>query len=126
MPEEQKAEEGRPTIISEISHERGVDYKTIYSNFVQCGFTPWDVALQFGQMGETSKDTPLITDQAIVYLTPALAKAFVAVVSGNLRNYEAQFGEIKMPKGFGPRFKEPESQTETAPPIDATDKPPAG
>ena len=58
------------------------------------------MSITFGQVGEM-EGKPAVVDQATISFAPALARAIVAVLLANIKGYEEQFGEIKMPRGFG-------------------------
>lgn len=84
----------------ELQRVRGRDYTTIYSNFAQVGQTPWDIRFLFSQLGETGVNEGGVTDLVTVIMTPALAKALINVLSANIKAYERENGEIKIPEAI--------------------------
>ncbi|MGA9994836.1 MAG: DUF3467 domain-containing protein [Pyrinomonadaceae bacterium] len=99
--------------VSDLPHVRHENYSTIYANFAQCALTPWDISIIFSELGEAEIGTPAVIDRAAITITPQLAKALVGVITANLRSYEAQFGEIQMPRGLvAPTLAEPKPKPE--------------
>ena len=71
------------------------DYRTNYSNSVQVRASVWDFFLQFGTIEkQTTEEVELHVMQGI-YLSPQQTKVLNAVLTENLRQYEAAFGPIK-------------------------------
>ena len=83
--------DGPPTVV------RSKDYVTVYSNFVQCGRSAWDIALAFGRLAEYEPGKGGIVELVNVTVTPGLAKALVQVLNTTVKQYEAENGEIKLP-----------------------------
>lgn len=77
---------------------RSKDFATLYSNYVQCGFTAWDIRVNFGLVGTSETGVANITEQTSVVLAPAMAKALANVLANHVRAYESQNGEIQMPQ----------------------------
>jgi hypothetical protein len=90
---------------------RGKDYQTVYANFAQIGQTPWDVRLLFSQLGEIDVDQGGVTDLVTIVITPALAKALINVLITNIKAYERDNGEIKLPESI---LREVEKRTAEA------------
>jgi hypothetical protein len=57
----------------EIPHVRSEAFRVVYSNFIQPGRTAWDIAILFGQIGESEPGKPAVLDQVTAVITPALA-----------------------------------------------------
>lgn len=102
----------------ETPHIRSEKHVSVYSNFVQCAITPWDVRIDFGELGEVEDDITSVIDLASITVTPQLAKAVVGILHANLLSYEQQFGKINMPKGLRIPTLEPkqEDEKQSAPP----------
>lgn len=76
---------------------RHKDYIEHYSNFVQCGFTPWDIRVNFGVIGLSETGQTMMTELTAVVVSPQMAKALVGVLNGHVKAYERDNGEIHMP-----------------------------
>lgn len=95
---EQESDAGFSQTAEVVHFMRSEKYQLVYSNFAQCGYTPWDIRLNFGLVGANELGEPTMTEQVSVVFTPGLAKAFVRLLNGNIKNYEKQNGEIQFPK----------------------------
>ena len=79
------------------------DYRESYANSVQIRVNLWDFFLMFGTVNQTSPDAVTINNFQGVYLSPQQAKALLNVLTQNISQYEATFGEIKLePHPAGP------------------------
>ncbi len=83
--------------IQAIEHIKSANYVSVYSNYAQAGYTPWDLRITFSETKEVGNDKVVFDDLVTVTLNPALALALVQVIQGNLQGYEAQYGKIKVP-----------------------------
>ena len=72
------------------------EYRESYANSVQIRVNLWDFFLMFGTVNQTSADAVTIHNFQGVYLSPQQAKALLNVLTQNLSQYEATFGEIKL------------------------------
>jgi hypothetical protein len=72
------------------------DYRENYANSVQVRVNLWDFFLMFGTVNQTAPDAVTINNFQGVYISPQQAKAFLNILSQNLSQYEATFGEIKL------------------------------
>ncbi len=72
------------------------DYRESYANSVQIRVNLWDFFLMFGTVNQTSPDNVLIHNFQGVYLSPQQAKALLNILTQNISQYEATFGEIKL------------------------------
>ena len=86
------------------------DYRENYANSVQIRVNLWDFFLMFGTVNQTAADNVLIHNFQGVYLSPQQAKALLNILTQNISQYEATFGEIKLephgPTGFYPAMSE--------------------
>jgi hypothetical protein len=80
--------------------QRSKDFAVLYANFINCGFTAWDIRLNFGLVGVNETGAPNMTELVAVVMTPQLAKALVAVLNGHVKAYERENGEIQMPQSM--------------------------
>ena len=83
----------QPTIIRMV---KTPDYRESYANSVQIRVNLWDFFLLFGRVDQTSPDTVSIHNFQGIYLSPQQAKALLNVLSQNIQQYEAAFGEIRL------------------------------
>ena len=74
----------------------------IYSNLVFIAHSPSEVILDFARI---LPGLPKAKVHARVIMTPQSAKGLLQALEQNLKNYETQFGAIKLP-GENPRGKE--------------------
>ena len=72
------------------------DYRESYANSVQIRVNLWDFFLMFGTVNQTSPESVTINNFQGVYISPQQAKALHNVLSQNLSQYEATFGEIRL------------------------------
>ncbi|HLH04022.1 MAG TPA: DUF3467 domain-containing protein [Bryobacteraceae bacterium] len=72
------------------------DYREQYANSVQVRVSLWDFFLMFGTINQTAPDAVTISNFQGVYLSPPQAKALSNLLSQNLKQYEATFGEIRL------------------------------
>lgn len=72
------------------------DYRESYANSVQIRVNLWDFFLMFGTVNQTSPDSVAIHNFQGVYISPQQAKALLNVLTQNISQYEATFGEIKL------------------------------
>jgi hypothetical protein len=89
---------GQPEVTrSEIKAE---GYFSVYVNDIQMQVTPWDIRLVLAEIQDVTKAPPTINLKALgeIRMSPQLAKKVAIILMGQLRQYEAQFGEIPVPK----------------------------
>lgn len=84
----------------ELPRIRGEHFQLIYSNWVQAGRTPWDIALVFGQVQEVEPNKTAISEVATIVMTPQLAKALIATLATTIKDYERDNGEIPIPSSL--------------------------
>lgn len=72
------------------------EYRESYANSVQIRVNLWDFFLMFGTVNQSSPDAVTIHNFQGIYLSPQQAKALMNVLTQNLSQYEATFGEIKL------------------------------
>ena len=71
----------------------------IYSNIVFIAHSPSEVVLDFAR---TMPGLPKARVHSRIIMTPQNAKSLLGALEQNLKNYEAQFGAIKLPGDQGP------------------------
>ncbi len=81
------------------------EYRDTYANSVQVRLSVWDFLLVFGTLEPTAADAVEVNNFQGIYLSPQQAKALHAILSQNLAQYEAAFGQISLdaPQPGGPR-----------------------
>ena len=72
------------------------DYRESYANSVQIRVNLWDFFLMFGTVNQSAPDNVMIHNFQGGYLSPQQAKALLNVLTQNISQYEATFGEIKL------------------------------
>lgn len=72
------------------------DYREGYANSVQIRVNLWDFFLLFGVVNQTAPDAVSIQNFQGVYVSPQQAKALLNVLTQNVSQYEATFGEIRL------------------------------
>ena len=72
------------------------DYRENYANSVQVRVNLWDFFLMFGTVNQSAPDHVQIHNFQGVYISPQQAKALANVLTQNLSQYEATFGEIRL------------------------------
>jgi hypothetical protein len=103
MTDETKTENaGSPTTITVNVPvtRRSPDYRSIYVNNVKFGITAFEFSIIFAEIAETPEAQLYIDQKAKIIMSPVHAKLFADVLLANIKNFEAQFGEIKLPPGI--------------------------
>ena len=72
-----------------------------YANAANMEVTPWDFKIVFGELKKT--EGKLVIEQSVeVTMSPQHAKALAEILSNNIREYEKNVGEIKIPRPPNP------------------------
>lgn len=83
-----------------VKLENSAEYRENYANSVQLRASLWDFLLMFGTLRQQTPEAVVIQNFQGVYLSPQQAKALLNVLSTNVQQYEATFGEIRLePQG---------------------------
>jgi hypothetical protein len=82
----------------ELRRLRDNHFSIIYSNWVQSGRTPWDIALAFGMVREVQPGDSAVVELVNIVMTPSLAKALIGTLSATVKEYERDNGEILIPE----------------------------
>lgn len=89
-----------PAVPPSVKLENSADYRENYANSVQLRASLWDFLLMFGTVRQQTQEAVVIQNFQGVYLSPQQAKALLNVLSTNVQQYEATFGEIRLePQG---------------------------
>lgn len=86
------------------------DFKTIYTNFVESGYGPFDISLLLSQSVVSSNDI-VLTHLARVMMSPAEAQILIGILQETLKNYEQTWGKI-VPPSFQHDMENKEDKTE--------------
>ena len=76
------------------------DFKAIYTNFIQAGYTAFDISFLLGETAGVNEGKLMIETKARVAMSPLEAKMFLVMVGTVIQKYEAQFGTIIVPAGI--------------------------
>ncbi|MHB1815743.1 MAG: DUF3467 domain-containing protein [Steroidobacteraceae bacterium] len=78
-------------------NRRAPDHKTVYSNVIRTGITPFDIRIVFGQVAEPIPGTPAqqVEELATVIISPEEAKAMIPFLEQAVQVYEEQYGQIR-------------------------------
>lgn len=85
-----------PQAQPKVQLTRTADYRETYANSVQIRVNLWDFFLMFGTINQTAPDAVNISNFQGVFLSPPQAKALANLLTQNLKQYEAAFGEIRL------------------------------
>jgi hypothetical protein len=77
---------------------RSPDFRSIYTNFVQSAYTPYDISLMLGETAGLEDGRWLVENKARLIMSPPEAKVVLIVLQGAIENYERVYGEIKPPQ----------------------------
>ena len=83
----------------QVPRIRDQNFASIYTNAIGVIQSTFDIQLLFShvQLQPTEKGGKLIVDRGIVSMSPHQAKALAELLSETLKQWEASFGEIKIP-----------------------------
>jgi hypothetical protein len=79
-----------------INIEVPPDLDATYANFALITHSPSEIIIDFARV---LPNTPKSKVHARIVTTPMHAKLLLRALTENLKKYEAQFGEIKLPSG---------------------------
>jgi hypothetical protein len=104
MPsKKQSAPNPRPN----LQIHKATDFRSLYVNWVQGTFTPFDVSLAIGQIRSTGPTSFDVDHQANILFSPLEAKIALAMLGNLIRVYENRFGKVKIPKEMEGQFATP-------------------
>jgi len=88
-----------------VQVQNSPDYRDNYANSVQVRASLWDFFLLFGTVQQASAEEVNVKNFQGIYLSPQQAKALSNVLTQNIQQYEATFGEISLqPQSGEPRI----------------------
>jgi hypothetical protein len=92
-------------MVPKLNIKKSEELKSFYSNHVNIHSSFFDFVFEFGEVEriETYENQNVmdIEIKTRIVMSPQHAKAFLKVLNDNLKEYEKNFGEIKLPDGGG-------------------------
>src|SRR5271165_4367010 len=85
------------TILERGNVKRASDFRSIYSNHTTFTTSAFDFVMTFGEISESAEGELSVEQKVRVIMSPLHAKIFAAIISNNVRNFEARFGRIQIP-----------------------------
>jgi hypothetical protein len=85
------------TVLERGNVKRAPDFRSIYANNTSFNTSAFDFIMTFGEISESEEGKLSVEQKVRVIMSPLHAKIFAAIVTNNVRNFEARFGEIKIP-----------------------------
>ena len=86
------------TQLREEDIRRSSDFRSIYTNHTAFNVSAFDFAMTFGEILDGGGGHLYIDQKLRVVMSPLHAKILAFIMMNNLKNYEAKFGEIKVPQ----------------------------
>jgi len=87
----------QPSPPQELETVRSDKFQRIYANAANIEVTVWDFKLTFGELKKLNNK--VVIEQSIeVTMSPQHAKALAGILINNIKEYENQAGEIKLPQ----------------------------
>jgi hypothetical protein len=92
-----------------LMRRRAEGHFTLYATNIGVTVSLFDVRLILADIVEVDDNQAVLEEQGTIILSPPHAKIFASVLTQNVKAYEAQFGEIKLPTEALPKAakKEP-------------------
>jgi hypothetical protein len=82
---------------------------SVYANQMELQITNWDFRFRFGEVSDQQEGITNVTEKARVVMSPQHTKAFLNILTENVRKYESKFGEIRITPSESPE-KTPRTQ----------------
>jgi hypothetical protein len=86
---------------------RSADFRSIYSNWAQCAFSPFDITLIVGEAIPVPAGNFEVEQKARVIFHPAEAKVIAWMLLDTVKKYEDNFGKVAIPPGVASSGGEP-------------------
>jgi hypothetical protein len=97
MAKNQEHSVPQPSQQQDIKFRFAPDFKRIYANYVQAGFTFFDVTLLLGENVAIDNQGVQVEVKSTVTVAPSEAKILYRILANTLKEYERQFGPIVVP-----------------------------
>jgi len=75
----------------------GENFKRVYVNNAAIAFSSFDMSISFGEIIGEENGQSVIEESVQIILTREFAKVLTELLVNNLKAFESQFGEIKIP-----------------------------
>ena len=85
--------------VSEIGRRSAENFGTFYVNNANVASAFYDLSIMFSEI-QSGPGEAVVLDKCRVTMSPAHAKALALALAENIRRWEAQFGEIRLPEGM--------------------------
>lgn len=85
--------------VSDLERRRSDGFSAFYVNNANVSSAFYDLSIIFSEI-QAGPNEAIILDKCRVTMSPAHAKALAIALAENIRRWEAQFGEIKLPEGM--------------------------
>jgi hypothetical protein len=103
MPKKQNGKTPEAPKLPRTRVVRSPHFRTIYTNFVQSSFTPFDISVTLSEnAGFNESEEIVIEQQARLVMAPLEARVLLRVLDNTIKLHERQFGKIPDPAGVLP------------------------
>jgi Protein of unknown function (DUF3467) len=102
IPEIERVVTEQPITTTELRTVRSSDFRTIYANNSGFSTNPFDMAFTLNEVTQDENGQVFIEQKARVIMPPLHAKLFAMILTHNVKSFETQFGEIKVPQNIKP------------------------
>lgn len=75
---------------------RSDKFESVYANSARMSVSTWDFVITFGVISTRPAETVKIEERLEVVMSPQHAKALLAILANNVREYENKLGEINL------------------------------
>ncbi len=93
MPEN----ENKDTQVKQIRTKAG-DHRTTYIDSTRMAHSPFDIRMHFALLKEVEPGLVAEEEQTVIIMSPQHAKAFLKVLTDNLKRWEDKYGIIPVSK----------------------------
>jgi hypothetical protein len=69
---------------------------SVYANQLELQITNWDFRFRFGEVSDQQEGITNVAEKVRVVMSPQHTKAFLNILTENVRKYESAFGEIRI------------------------------
>ena len=76
--------------------KRAQDFVRVYGSVVAASSSPWDISFTLGQPIIDDPESIHIEQRVAVTMSWQAAKALAQILASNVRNYESQFGPMRL------------------------------
>ena len=101
------AKKGHATPKQTLKFSNSPDYRSVYANWVQCGFTPYDMSVVVGEAYPNPEvENAFDVERKLrLILSPLEAKLVVGMLFATIRAFEEKFGTIGIPEEMAQQLK---------------------